>query len=365
MKNFMKKKQLYALLMIFTLTASGCKLAPKEEVLPDAPVIPVSAVEEYKKAEVIRGDLIDSVTVDCTYNAFQSEILNFQINGLRIDHVYIEEGDSVKKGEVLADLEMNDINRQIVEREDNIELLNLKLSQQKELKKLAISNLNKLKGLAGYNSLIDSGYNQTISGYDNVIAKLHDDLFIEQERYADLQEDIKKHQIIAGMDGIVSYIAAHEYEDKSDKKTSFITLYDPDTMMFVTNGKNSELFTPGQKVDITVADNVYPAVVLSAKELKEQYGSVENGDAVYLQTDNSENSLQKDDTGKIIIINNELKNVLYLPSSAVHNDNNKSIVYVEDDTGFKSIKEVKIGPCADRKVEIISGLNEGDSVILE
>ncbi|HWT76813.1 MAG TPA: biotin/lipoyl-binding protein [Mobilitalea sp.] len=365
MKNYRNQKHLYALLMIFAITASGCSLAPKEEVLPDAPVIPTSAIKEYQKAKVIRGDIIDSVTIDCTYKAFQTEELKFRISGLPIDHVYVEEGDYVKAGDVLADLEMSDISRQIGDRTDNLELLNLRLTHQNELRQLAISNQKKLKSITGYDSQLDSKYNQEISGYDHAIAKLKDDLYIEQERLDQLKEDVKNHQIIAGMDGIVSFVASHQNGDTSDKGTKFITIYDPNTMVFVTDGTNSEQFTKGQKVDITVSGVVYPGVVISPEGLTSQDSKSTDKGAVYLEVDNSGTQLHKDDQGEITLIRNELKDILYLPVSAVHDDNGKTIVYVEDDGGFKSIKEVETGMKADRKVEIISGLNEGDSVILE
>ncbi|MNO05628.1 HlyD family secretion protein [compost metagenome] len=57
--------------------------------------------------------------------------------------------------------------------------------------------------------------------------------------------------------------------------------------------------------------------------------------------------------------------MLYLPVSAVYEENGVSVVYVEDGDGFKSVKEIKTGFTAERKIEILSGLEEGDSVILE
>lgn len=365
MKNYMNNKHLYALLLIFTIAASGCSLAPKEEVLPDAPVIPTGAIQEYQKAEVIRGDIIDSVTIVCTYKAFYTENLKFSISGLQIEHVYVEEGDNVKAGDVLADLEMSNISQQIEDRSDNVQYLELKLAHQNELKQLTISNLEKLKSIPGYNSKIDSEYNLEISGYDNAIAKLEDDLYIEKERLAKLQGDITDRQIIAGMDGIVSFVASHRKGDTSDKEVSFINIYDPDTMVFITDGTNSELFNTGQKVDITVSGVVYPGTVINPEDLMSRESLNNDNKVVYLEVETDANQLHNNDPGEITLILNELKNILYLPATAVHDDNGKSIVYVEDEGGFKSIKEVETGLEADRKVEIISGLNEGDSVILK
>ena len=42
----------------------------------------------------------------------------------------------------------------------------------------------------------------------------------------------------------------------------------------------------------------------------------------------------------------------------------KAFVYIEDEGGFKSIKEVEIGLKADGKVEIISGLQKADDKVM-
>lgn len=365
MNNFYKQKLLLAILIIFILTASGCGFAPKEEALPEAPVIPTGNVQQYKKVEVLRGDIIENITIDCTYMAFQVEKLMFHINGLHINHVYVEEGDYVKAGDVLADLEMGDLFRQIEERSSDIELLNKKLSNEKELRELSISTREMLKNIEGYNSQIASQYMLEIETHDDAIAGLTNDLFIAQERLKQLNEDANKRQIIAGIDGIVSNITNYDNWYVSDKEAKFITVYDPNTMVFITDEKNSDLFQSDQKVNITVTGMEYNAVVISPEELINLKVPVPNNSSVYLKVDDLQGRLQNNDKGEITFILNELKDVLYLPSSAVQKENDKTFVFIEDKGGFKSIKEVETGLTIGRKVEIKSGLNEGDSVILD
>lgn len=364
MKYNMKHKHMCTLLMIISLAASGCSLAPKEEVLPEAPVLPTSAVQEYRNVEVLRGDIIDSVSIDCTYTAFNTEEYNFSIDGIRIDHVYVEEGDFVKAGDILADLDMGNIYQQIEERTDNIELLELKLSNQEELKKMAISNQNKMKSLDGYNMQLNSEFELEIAGYDSTMNTLQDEYYIEQKRWEGLNEEVAKRKIIAGIDGFVSYISSHQDGNVSNKEAKFIKIYDPDTMVFVTNGENSDLFPPGKEINVSVSGIEYISVVTLREDLFLQEKDIAEKEKVFLKLKDMDEHLQNGDQGEIMFILNEVTDILYLPATVVHIENGKSIVYVEDDGGFKSMKEIETGITADRKVEIKSGLNEGDSVIL-
>ncbi|HEY3319044.1 MAG TPA: HlyD family efflux transporter periplasmic adaptor subunit [Planctomycetota bacterium] len=67
-------------------------------------------------------------------------------------------------------------------------------------------------------------------------------------------------------------------------------------------------------------------------------------------------------TTKVEIEITELKNVLQLPVTAVFTRDGRNIAYVKD--GKITAREVKIGSANDLFVEIVSGLNEGETVLL-
>lgn len=368
----MKRKGLLAFLTIIAITTSGCGIFPKEEVLPEAPVLPTYKEQEYNKVNVMRGDIQESVQVKCTYKAYRIENLNFGVDGVFLDHVYVKEGDSVKAGDVLADLDLADIKNEIETYKSNIELIKLKLSNEEELKQLAFSNQRSLKQIKGYTNDLSNSIASEIDSYESAIEKLKDDLYIEKERFEQANEMLKKYQITAGMDGIVSFVADYKEGDTS-KMSTFMTLYDPDTMLFVTDGKQSDLFKADQELTVVVNDDskykvkvIHPEDIFTREELKKQQEEQESEeDIVYLQCKEQGSALQNGTQGYVNFITKERKNVLYLPSKAVYQENGKSVVYVEDKDGFKSIKEIKTGVTANQKVEIVSGLKEGESVILE
>ena len=55
--------------------------------------------------------------------------------------------------------------------------------------------------------------------------------------------------------------------------------------------------------------------------------------------------------------------MLTLPLSAVYHADGKPYVYVLDENDFRQIVWIETGLVGDEKVEILSGLNEGDKVV--
>lgn len=364
MIKIQNKTKKYIFLIMISMGLSACSLAPKEEVLPDAPIITTGNVKPYRSVEVIQGDIIEKVKFDCVYEAFSTEQLGFAVNGKRIDHIYVSEGDYVAAGDILADLEMDDINNQIVTRRKNIEHLNLRLSNEKEKKELAMKNYLMLQNVDGYQDQLAKAYELEIVNYENSISKIMDDLHIEQMRYESLEKEVRDRQIIAGINGIVSYVASFNRYDRSNKDKNVISIYDPDTMVFVVSNQNPELFNTGDSMSVLVSGTEYQGTVIRPDESEDTDESSKKINEVYIKVEDENNSLQSGDRGEITFTLTQLYDVLYLPSVAVYEEEGKAFVYIEDEGGFKSIKEVEIGLKADGKVEIISGLQKADKVII-
>ncbi|NLL00510.1 MAG: efflux RND transporter periplasmic adaptor subunit [Clostridiales bacterium] len=364
MIKMIEKTKIVMFLIIVSLGLSACSLAPKEELLPDAPIIQTAAIKPYQSVEVIQGDIIERVKFDCTYKAFDTEQLSFAINGKRIEHIYVSEGDYIEAGDILADLEMNDIYDQIETRRKNIELLELRLSNEKELKELTMNNYMMIRNTDGYQEQLGTKYELEIINYEKSINKIIDDLKIEQMRFDSLNQDVKDRQIVAGIKGIVSYVASFNRYDTSNRDKNVISIYDPDTMVFVVTNPNPDLFNVGDKVNILVSGTEYEGIVIRPDKHDDTDESAKKTNEVYIEVEDEANLLQSGDRGEITFTLTEIYDVLYLPSVAVHEEDGKAFVYIEDEGGFKSIKEVEIGLQADNKVEIISGLQKGDKVII-
>lgn len=68
-------------------------------------------------------------------------------------------------------------------------------------------------------------------------------------------------------------------------------------------------------------------------------------------------------SGIISLLVDEKKNVLTLPKTIVHIADDKAFVYTLNENNDREIKYIEIGLIGDEKVEIISGLSEGEKVV--
>ena len=70
-------------------------------------------------------------------------------------------------------------------------------------------------------------------------------------------------------------------------------------------------------------------------------------------------------SGSVNVVLDQREDVLYVDRKAVKTADGKYFVYMLDENGLRTRKEITTGLETGNYVEIVSGLTEGDSVILE
>ena len=125
-----------------------------------------------------------------------------------------------------------------------------------------------------------------------------------------------------------------------------------------------QYFSVGMQITLTCVGETYEAYVAEPSELglEEQE---EDAQIIYLKLIHPDPSLKEGERGQIEIITDERKNVLLLNEDAIQTSNGESFVYILDEEGMRSMQSVVTGLEADGMVEIVRGLQEGDSVILD
>ena len=374
----------YLLLCFLCMTALGmltsCSLMPEEEALPTIPVIHSYTAEEYELTTVRRGDLVLDATVSCTYMPAKENNLSFAIGGAYIDKVYVQKGDQVKKGQVLAQLAQDNLQDQIAAQKYQLDLL--------ELEKVHIEE-NRDFDLLKYDIILEDlewgiEHNEgalvvkleeqkeeqlekraeTEKNYAKQLQTAEDAIYLQRLRLAKLDEELAQSQIIADMDGTVTYVHAVSEGQRSVKEQVFITLSDLDSTVFVVEGKSAQYFPEGTEVLIKCQDKEIAARAVALENLDTTAGS-EGENVVYLQLEQPDPSLKDGDRGKIRIVLEQSLDTLYVDKDAIGKANGETFVYMLDKDGMRIMQKVTTGlECGDF-IEILDGLAENDSVILD
>lgn len=392
----MQRKWLRILVfMTVPLLCAACSILPAEEELPAAPVIHSYETIEYELSVVMRGDIELTKKVKCTYTSAKQERYSFSLGGVYIDKVYVSEGQQVKKGALLAQLESGDLADQIADQEYAVRALEVRQTNLPERQRLELESQNTV--LEGMEAQIDDlmahsmnyepgeeRYELQRQANEILIRKLElektkDDLLKEHEkqrqeaedalyiarlRLKELQEDLRERQIYADINGTVIYLQQVKEGDRSEKGKNFVVLADFDTVVFTVKGEDTQYFPVGTEVTVLCGKKELP--VLSVEASKLGLSQKEEDEAVaYLQLLQPDPTLENGASGSIELTLDRQEDVLYVDKKAIKSADGAKYVYILDERGLRVLQEVTTGLENGTYVEIVSGLAEGDSVILD
>jgi macrolide-specific efflux system membrane fusion protein len=342
------------IVIISSQLLTGCGLLPQEGESQIAPVLATYEADNSDFVYVDRGDIVLEKKIKCTYSQLSETDLSFPITGKTIDKVYFSAGESVKKGDLLAQLKIGDIDKDIDTANYSVGRFHLLLSQTKELMNLDIakqqiisqgSDLSKKEASIASDS-IKKQYEASIQSYE-------DSLHIAEMELASLNDKKETYRIYATMDGTLSFVKKNMEGSTSKKGDTVFTIIDSSSGAFRTETDDTSIFTEGNEITVTTESNSYQAVTSLSKE----------AGVVYFKLVTPDYELKFGDSGTIQLILDQSQDVLYLPSAIVHKMNNSYYVYYLDETGVQNMKPVEIGLIGDEKVEITSGLEYEEAVI--
>ena len=148
-------------------------------------------------------------------------------------------------------------------------------------------------------------------------------------------------------------------DERSSVSQIMVILSDSDSALFVVSTKASEIFPEGLEVEVNLNQTVYPCTVISAQEAG---ASGEN--EVYLRCSLPTAELSDGDSGYLYLELERCEDVLYVERTAVKSMDGKQFVYMQGEDGLRCTRQVTTGREVGSVVEILSGLDEGDAVIL-
>ncbi|MCL2351639.1 MAG: efflux RND transporter periplasmic adaptor subunit [Firmicutes bacterium] len=342
----MNSRKSLALLLVLILPAvSSCVFLPKEDPVPPPPLIYSYESAQYQLVTVARGNVDLFTDVSATYVPARQETLSFRLTGLLIKSIDVGVGDAVTKGQILAELDRDDILAMIAQTRHDLDMLELSMRQLGEDEALA-------QKLARATGAEDDG------SFGARREDLQSRIDITRLDLENLENQSAKRVITAGIDGVVT--SAHEYADGEYSKegVSIVTVSDKSLSVFRVYGDDAQYFKEGDAETITAGGTDYTGAVVSAESL----GAEPDGKTAYIRLDDASAGAVSS-YGTIRVYLDRRTDALYLPKEAVKKANDQEYVYMLDGNGVRVQRNVTTGLAGNTAVEITGGLKEGDAVI--
>jgi HlyD family secretion protein len=363
-------------------------------------------IESSKLAKVEKGDLAKSVVATGKIQPVTNVEVKSKASGI-VQTLLVDYGDTVKKGQTLAELDKEQIMAQVNQQRASLEaaeaafraaeadLEHAKVDAEGPDVPLLKRAYERAQGMAkdgvvSASALEDAQKNYELAvnkqqlGKANVVsaaAKLKQAQAQVSQAKAQLEEKEEEYRnstIKAPLDGMV---LSRDVE-VGDAVSSILVLGSSATLV-MTLGDIHEVYVKG-KVDETDIGKVYigqPARIkvesykdrtFSGKITKISPMGVEKDNVttfeVRISIDNSKGELKSQMTANAEIILEEHKGVLMIPEGAlIYDKDRKASVEVPDPNGKDGKKklDVAVGISNGSKTELLSGLKEGQQVVLQ
>jgi macrolide-specific efflux system membrane fusion protein len=312
---------------------------------------------------VQRGDIVVSARLAGDVEPVAVSSVTFPMAG-HIAHVYVQPNEKVVKGQLLADLtELADLEKRAEEirRAVTVAQIQLEIEQQK-LAKL------KAEGASVYDVRIQELQVQLAQvALDEVLSRYG--LADATDSLAAIEAQLDQARVYAPVDGLIVTTTAAGRTVTTD--TVVFVIGDPERLEVVAipdRSRATEQFKQmyeGMPAVVTL--DAKPDVRLAGQvtELPSPYGRGPGSDAVVRIVLDQPPSLETYQSGDKVTVTIELANkkgILWLPPAAIHQVGGRTFVIADTGNGPQRI-EIEIGVQTQDRVEILSGLKEGQTVI--
>ena len=349
-------------------------------------------IDPSKLAKVEKGDLAKSVVATGKIEPITKVEIKSKASGI-VQKLYVEYGEKVKQGQLLAELDKEQIQANVRESEAALAAAEADFERSKvDAQGVDVPTLKRAyeraqdmakAGVVSSSALDDAQRAYELAVNKQSVAKAQlavNKAKVEQAKaqLANQRENLSYTTIIAPIDGI---ILSRDVE-VGDAVSSILVLGSSATLV-MTEGDTHEVYVKG-KVDESDIGKVYlgqPARIkvesfkdktFNGKVTKISPMGVEKDNVttfeVRVSIDNATGELKAAMTANAEIILEEHKGVLQIPEGAIIYDKDKKasveIVDAKADGGKKKTP-IEIGISNGAKTEVLKGLKEGDQVVLQ
>lgn len=316
----------FSILILGSFTFSGCGILPKEEQVLAPPLVKPKK-QQYELYEIKKKDITKEIKGNGNLISMNETNVYTKENNRRVKNVKVQYGQTVKKGDVLIELDSDNMENDV-----KIQELNVGKAQ-----------INYERAAAGNDE------------YSKQLASL--DVQIEKTKLDNLQKELASSKLTAPTDGKVVFLESVKQGDMVEPFKVLVTVADPKNLQVVYQSSDSDKVHSGMKANLTLNGKKYDGVVAQVPTVGKYK------DSIIINFTNSFKDAVLGDAIELSITLETKKDTIVVPKEAVKSFMGNNTVEVLD--GDKKIStSVEKGIETSTEIEILSGLKEGQKVIL-
>jgi len=401
--NILSKLLLAVTLFVFCLSLPGCYFFPREEPVLAPPLIKPDRVT-YNVVEAVRGEIENSIRGSGYFVAEIQENLFFKFRGGRLKNIYVRLGDFVNKGDLVAELETDDLEMQIKQQEILVEKArlsyerckiesppgddyNIKMAEMElesamlqleyletELEKSrrfsASFETDKLEMQIKQQEILVEKARLSYErckiesppgdDYNIKMAEMELESAMLQMEY--LETELEKSRLFSTISGKIIYISDSLPGDYVNAYQNLLRVADTESLLLEYKGDKAAYFSLGTEVEVNIDDKVYTGeVVFNASnapiEELEKYK-----DTVRIKVEELPEDVRLGQKADIKLVIARKENALIIPRNSVYLNLGDPYIYVLENN-VRTERYVKLGIESSTMVEIVEGLQDGELVI--
>jgi HlyD family secretion protein len=322
-----------------------------EEKLADAQEDYQDAYEDYVEAKNGYETYKDTDNIS-NYTVYQSAYLSAQSN-------YENAKQALERAE-----------QNLEENSQKIASLQLELASASGRKTIA-----SLEAEETYNEAVINGDNAEIT-YNAKVESLKEELDEAEEEKNEIEEKLEAFEAFVGADGIVYADAAgivtesrYEAGDTLKQQGVLIAYAEPENMTISVDVAQEDVveLSVGDSVEIEFTayeGEIYNGVIYSIDTTATARNSNTVSYTVVISVEGDTTELYGGMVADITFVTEKKEDVLFVSRKAIVTENGKTYVYRKTSLGGMELTEVETGINNGTSIEIISGLNEGDTIYI-
>jgi len=322
----LKKSVLILMIPIISIVLSSCYLFPREEQILAPPLI--------EPAEITYSVMRKLTSYGSFVSVEQSNVFYEGTSG-RIDTIEVSIGDEVEQGQILARLETGNLQSRI-----------------------RIQELSHRKVEIAYERALESGADK----YSLELAEI--DLELADMALESLKDELERSILRAPISGSVVYVDSRVREsDWVNEFQVLVRIADPDNLQLECSGSDITEFKTGMVVDVRIGEETYSGKVVSTPA-DVPYGGDENLKRVIrIDVDDMPDTVELGDNAGVSYTIEKSEDTIVLPKQVIRTFVNRKYVMLLED-GLRVERDIEIGIETATQVEVLSGLSEGEVVIV-